>query len=145
MRRLQITIAAVLGAIALGALAMPAKPAVRLEPVYVEGGQYTARLYQSSRSWRLMPIDGQDLVISNPDIYCRSDAAAPSGVWLVGRDPAGGLELRAPSATALANGQPDHLAMLPCGQPAVAGAALHAPQALLDWIGGHNGAVYIGD
>ena len=143
MRYLQLLLAATLGAIALVAAAMPGKPEPRLEPVYVEGGQYTARLHQASRNWRLMPIDGQDLVITNPDIYCRADASAPEGVWLVARDPAGGIELRAPSDTLLPAGHEGRIALLPCGAGPGSGAALHAPQALIDWLAANNGAVFI--
>jgi hypothetical protein len=125
---------------------MPSRPAApRAEPVYVEGGQFTARLHQATRHWRLMPIDGQDLVVTNPDIYCRADAAMPGGLWLVARDPRGGMELRAPSDTALPDGHAGRIALLPCGADAAEGAALHAPQALLDWLAAHNGAVWIGD
>jgi hypothetical protein len=146
MRRLQLLLAAGLAAIAAVAAAMPSKPvAHRAEPVYVEGGQYTARLHQSTRHWRLMPIDGQDLVVTNPDIYCRADAAVPGGLWVLARDPAGGIELRAPSDTALPEGHAGHIALLPCGADATDGDALHAPQALLDWLAAHNGAVWIGD
>lgn len=149
MRYVQMILAAALGAIALVAVAMPARPEPMPEPVsspvYVEGGQYTARLHQNSRSWRLLPVDGQDLVITNPDIHCRSEAVAPAGLWLLARDPAGGMELRAPSATALPKGHEGRIALLPCGAPAGSSAALHAPQALIDWLAANNGAVMIGD
>jgi hypothetical protein len=147
MRRLQLLLAAALATLALVAIAMPLPtPATPTpEAVYIEGGQYTARLHQASRHWRLLPLDGQDVVISNPDIYCRANAAAPAGVWLVARDPAGGLELRAPSHTALPDGHDGRIALLPCGRDAHGVAALHAPQALLDWLGSHNGAVMIDD
>jgi hypothetical protein len=92
-----------------------------------------------------MPVDGQDLVIVNPDILCRADVAAPAGLWLVARDPAGGLELRAPSHTLLPDGHEGRIALLPCGPKAQGVTALHAPQVLLDWLGAHNGAVMIGD
>lgn len=145
MRRLQLLLAAALAAIALVASAMPATPALAPEAVYIEGGQYTARLHQATRHWRLLPIDGQDLVVVNPDILCRADVAAPAGLWLVARDPAGGLELRAPSHTVLPDGHEGRIALLPCGPKTQGVAALHAPQALLDWLGAHNGAVMIGD
>ncbi len=149
MRYLQLIVAAALGALALVAVAMPPKSTTASgsppAPVYVEGGQYTARLHQDTRSWRLLPVDGQDLVITNPDIYCRSSAAAPVGLWLLARDPAGGIELRAPSDTALPAGHAGRIALLPCGAPPVPGAALHAPQALIDWLAANNGAVLIGD
>jgi hypothetical protein len=149
MRYVQMILAATLAAIALVAAAMPTPPApaaeAGLEPVYVEGGQYTARLHQTSRSWRLLPVDGQDLVITNPDIYCRSEAAAPVGLWVLARDLDGGIELRAPSDTALPTGHDGRIALLPCGVPSRNGAALHAPQALIDWLAANNGAVLIGD
>lgn len=146
MRRLQLLLAAGLAAIAAVAAAMPSKPAApRAEPVYIEGGQYTARLSQSNRHWRLMPVDGQDLVVTNPDIYCRADAPVPGGLWVLARDPAGGVELRAPSDTVLPDGHAGHIALLPCGAEVAQGEALHAPQALIDWLAAHNGAVWIGD
>lgn len=149
MRYLQMILAAALGAIALVAVAMPGRPQPIPEPlpaaVYVEGGQYTVRLYQNSRSWRLLPVDGQDLVITNPDIHCRSEAVVPPGLWVLARDPAGGIELRAPSDTALPEGHEGRIALLPCGVASGSRAALHAPQALIDWLAANNGAVMIGD
>lgn len=147
MRRLQLLLAAALVAIAaVATAAMPSRPAApRAEPVYVEGGQFTARLHQATRHWRLMPIDGQDLVVTNPDIYCRADATMPGGLWLVARDPSGGMELRAPSDTALPDGHAGRIALVSCGTEVADGDALHAPQALLDWLAAHNGAVWIGD
>jgi hypothetical protein len=147
MRNARIAVAALLGALALTALAMPTTSAKSLDPpVYIEGGQYTARLDQASRTWRLMPLDGQDLVISNPDIYCRADAPAPVGIWLVAHNEDGAMELRAPSDTALPAGHPGSIAVKACGEPALAGTqVLHAPRGLIDWLGAHSGAVYIGD
>lgn len=144
MRYLRLLFAAVAASIAVAAAAMPGRPQPRVEPVYVEGGQYTARLFQATRSWRLMPVDGQDLVITNPDIYCRTDAAAPKGLWLVARSPEGRVELRAPSATALPDGHAGQIALLPCGTDGEP-TALHAPQTLIDWLAAYNGAVYIDD
>lgn len=149
MRYLQAIFATILGTLAVVAVAMPTRstPAAepRLEPVYIEGGQYTVRLHQDTRTWRLLPADGQDVVISNPDIHCRSDATAPVGMWLLARDPAGGIELRALSDTALPEGHAGHIALLPCGARSLSGAVLHAPQALIDWLAANNGAVLIGD
>lgn len=147
MLRLHLLLAAGLASVAAGAAVatLPTRTtAASAEPVYIEGGHYTARLHQSTRLWRLLPLDGQDLVLTNPDIQCRADAAIPAGLWLVARDPRGGMELRAPSGTALPEGHAGHIALLPCG--AVADdRALHAPQALIDWLAAHNGAVMIGD
>jgi hypothetical protein len=145
MRTLRLLFATVAALVAVAAAAaMPGRPKAPLEPVYVEGGQYTARLFQTTRSWRLMPVDGQDLVVTNPDIYCRTDAAAPKGLWLVARTPQGQVELRAPSATALPDGHAGQIDLLPCGSDGDA-TALHAPQALIDWLAAYNGAVYIDD
>jgi hypothetical protein len=144
MRYLRLLFAAAAATVAVAAAAMPGRPQPQIEPVYIEGGQYTARLFQSTRSWRLMPVDGQDLVITNPDIYCRTDAAAPKGLWLVARSPDGRVELRAPSATTLPDGHAGQIDLLPCGADGDT-TALHAPQALIDWLAAYNGAVYIDD
>ena len=113
-------------------------------PVYVAGGQYSATLDQRSRNWRLLPLDGQDLIVANPDIYCRADAAIPGGIWIVATNPAGGVELRATSQVDLPSGYPAQISLSACGD-AGESIALHAPQALIDLLAGSTGAVYVHD
>jgi hypothetical protein len=143
-RRRIVTALALLGAAALAGAAVPTpKPAVPLDPVFVEGSQYTATLDQGTRNWRLLPLDGQDVVIANPDVWCRADAAVPKGVWLVSRDAQGGIELIAPSVTALPKGHSGRVALLPCGSDEESVNALHAPQMLIDLLATNAGAVYV--
>ena len=145
MRRRRIVVAAVLAALALGAAAVPAPaPKPTEPPVYVAGSQYSAVLDQQTRHWRLLPLDGQDLILANPDVYCRADAAIPNGVWLVATDPAGGIELRATSCVSLPAGYPAQVALRACGDAGDA-TALHAPRALIDMLAGNTGAVYVHD
>lgn len=144
MRPLQLLATTVLSALAVAALAMPVPAAAPVQPVYVAGGQYRAALNQSTRYWTLMPPDGQDLVVGNPDLYCRADAPLPQGIWLVARDAEGAVELRAPSHTALPPGYPERVALKSCADRSP-GTALHAPQALIDWLAANTGAVYVHD
>jgi hypothetical protein len=145
MRRLRIVVAAVLTALALGAAAVPAPAPKPVEPpVYVAGSQYSAVLDQQTRHWRLLPLDGQDLILANPDVYCRADAAIPAGLWLVATDPAGGLELRATSGVSLPAGYPAQVALRACGEAGDA-TALHAPRALIEMLAVNTGAVYVHD
>jgi hypothetical protein len=148
MRHRRIVVAAVLAALALGAAAVPAPAPRPVEaPVYVAGSQYSAVLDQETRHWRLMPLDGQDLIVANPDVYCRADAAIPAGLWLVATDPAGGVELRATSLVALPAGYPAQVALRACGDAGNAGdvAALHAPRAFIELLASNTGAVYVHD
>ena len=148
MRRRRIVVAAVLAALALGAAAVPAPAPQPVEaPVYVAGSQYSAVLDQETRHWRLMPLDGQDLIVANPDVYCRADAAIPAGLWLVATDPAGGVELRATSQVALPSGYPAQVALRACGDTGDDGdsTALHAPRAFIELLAGNTGAVYVHD
>ena len=145
MRRRRIVVAAVLAALALGAAAVPAPaPKPTEPPVYVAGSQYSAVLDQQTRHWRLLPLDGQDLILANPDVYCRADAAIPNGVWLVATDPAGGIELRATSAVLLPTRHPPRTARYASRVPG-ATIARPAPRALIDMLAGNTGAVYVHD
>ena len=148
MRRRRIVVAAMLTALAVGAAAVPAPtPQPLAAPVYVAASQYSAVLDQRTRHWRLLPLDGQDLIVANPDVYCRADAAIPAGLWLVATDPAGGTELRATSQVALPAGHPAQVALRACGDSDAVGdaAALHAPRAFIELLAGNSGAVYVHD
>ena len=144
MRYLKLALTLALGATAMVALARPNLPAEPESPVYLEAGQYRAVLDQTHRYWKLLPLDGQDLVVSNPDIYCRADARVPAGLWLVGRDDAGRVELRAPSATTLPDGHDGTIALRACNEGG-GSEALHVPVTLLDWLAANAGAVWIDD
>lgn len=112
-------------------------------PVYVAGSQYSAVLHQRDRSWTLISLDGADVRVAHPDARCALDAPVPRGVWLVARDPAGGLELRALSATRLPTDHRGRVALRACGEDAAEGPLLRAPQSLIEWLGGTAGAVYV--
>ncbi len=143
-RRRIITAISLLAAAALAGAAVPTpKPVAPIEPVFIEGSQYTATLDQTTRNWRLLPLDGQDVVIANPDVWCRADAAIPSGVWVVTRDAEGGIELTAPSVTALPAGHTGVVALHPCGRHEDDDDALHAPQLLIDLLATNAGGVYV--
>jgi hypothetical protein len=144
MRRRQIITSAVLSAIAVAAMAVPAPAAKPLDPVYIPAGQYRAELNQTTRNWTLMPVDGQDLVVSNPDVFCRADPAVPKGLWFVGRGANGDIELVASSQTTLPLGYPERIALRNCDEKSP-GTAIHAPRALVDWLAVNAGAVYVND
>jgi hypothetical protein len=145
MRYIKLTALIVLGIAAVAAFAK-SDPVITppLEPVYIEGGQYSARLDQATRTWRLMPMDGQDMVVSNPDIYCRSDAPAPRGIWVIVHGEHGQLELHAPSDTVLPPGHSGRIALRDCAEPVLADqATLRIPSGLVEWLSVHSGAVFI--
>lgn len=146
MRYFGLMLIVALAALALSATAKTTPVASPLAPIYDEGGHFTARLNQGTRTWRLLPFDGQDLVIGNPDIYCRSNARVPEGLWVVAPVAGGGIELRATSGTIVPEGHNGLIALRACGESAATDSAtLHAPQVLIDWLTAHSGAVFIDD
>ena len=106
---------------------------------YQAGGQYTATLDQSRNQWRLLPLNGQDLIIDTG--HCATGAMASPGLWLLVRDARGQMALLAPSTTALPAGRSDHVALRSCDQARDRDIAV--PQALLDLLIATTGAVYV--
>jgi hypothetical protein len=107
-------------------------------PYYAEG-QFTARFEQTRNTWRLLPIDGPDRLIDAG--ACSTGATAPAGVWLLVVSADGRAELVAPSATPLAAGEPDRIALRACDQ--ASGRELAVPQTVIDLLASGTGAVYV--
>ena len=131
-----------LAAALLLAVAPAGASVARSHPAYQPASHYGATLEQSSGRWLLHALDGQDLVVSVP-ADCHAAARLPAGLWLVSRDEAGGLRLRAPSTTPLPAGHDGELAVRACDQ--AEGAALALPGQLIDWLAASTGAVWIDD
>jgi hypothetical protein len=121
------------------AATLPAAPDDEAAPVYAAGGQYSARYDQTRNTWWLLPVDGPDVVVDAG--ACSTGATAPPGVWLLVVDRDGRAELVAPSATRLADGAPDHIALRACDQ--ASGRELAVPRDLLELLTTHTGAVYV--
>lgn len=110
------------------------------KPVYFEGGQYSAALAQGARQWRLQPLAGNDVEVT--DRACINRTHVPDGVWLVSRDAAGKLQLLAPSSTLLPAGYPEQIELRACGDPG-SGLALQVPPVVLAWIENNVNSVLI--
>jgi hypothetical protein len=108
---------------------------------YVAGSQYTAELNQTTGHWRLMPANGQDVVIDTGT--CATGAVHPKGLWLLVRDASGRPELLAPSTTPLPIGSPDRIAIRSCDQ--ATGNELAVPQVVIDLLTADTGAVLLND
>lgn len=132
-------------ALALSAGAAANAPLESLQPVYLEGGQYTAVLNQRTQSWRLLPADGVDLAVNSAESGCNPGGRLPPGLWLVTQDGAGRPTLVAPSHTVLPDGHPEQVALRACGQPADGQPYVAAPQALIEWLSYSTGAIYVED
>ena len=124
----KLGVSAIAGCIALSALASTRLPP---KPVYFESGQYSATLAQGARQWRLQPLTGDDVEVT--DRACINRTHVPDGIWLVSRDGDGGLHLLAPSSTILPTGYPEQIALRACGD-AGTDTALQVPPVLLAWI-----------
>jgi len=107
--------------------------------LYTPGSEYTATLDQTRSLWRLMPANGQDVVIDTG--ACATGAMVPTGVWLLVVDGQGRPELVAPSVTRLPSGSPDRIALRPCDQ--AHGRQLAVPQTVLDLLAASTGAIYV--
>ena len=68
-------------------------------PYYAAGSQYTARYDQTRNTWRLLPVDGPDLVIDAGD--CSTGATASPGLWLLAVDAEGRISNESPVGRAL--------------------------------------------
>ena len=108
---------------------------------YTAGSQYTAELNQTTGHWRLMPANGQDVVIDTGT--CATGAVHPKGLWLLVRDANGRPELLAPSTTPLPAGSPDRIAIRACDQ--ATGRELAVPQVVIDLLAADTGAVLLND
>ena len=108
---------------------------------YTAGSQYTAELNQTTGHWRLMPANGQDVVIDTGS--CTTGAMHPNGLWLLVRDAEGRPELLAPSSTPLPAGTSERIAIRSCEQ--ARGNALAVPQVVIDLLAADTGAVLLDD
>jgi hypothetical protein len=133
-------VAAVAAPGAASAASTPTLPTADADdaPYYAEG-QFTARFDQTHNTWRLLPIDGPERVIDAG--ACSTGATAPAGVWLLVVSADGRAELVAPSATALAAGEPDRIALHACDK--ASGRELAVPQTVIDLLATGTGAVYV--
>jgi hypothetical protein len=130
-------------ALALSVGAAANVPVESLQPVYIEGGQYTAVLSQRTQSWKLLPADGVDLAVNAAESGCNPGGSLPPGLWLVSQDQAGRPVLVAPSATGLPDGHPEQVALRACGEPADGQPYVAAPQGLIEWLGYRTGAILV--
>lgn len=112
-----------------------------LSPVYTSG-QYGAVLDQSSQQWRVQPLVGEHVTLTNRDPNCLSTAVLANGLWLVGRDQHGRLELVAFSDTALAPGAPNFVALRSCDEP-IEGLSVRVPQQVMQALTNNVGTVLI--
>ena len=87
------------------------------EPLYIFDGQYTATLEQSAHRWRLLPLRGDEVDVTDHAKDCGSRKPIPNGLWFVSQDDNGQPLLVAPSVTALPAGFPQHVALRACGEP----------------------------
>lgn len=115
------------------------------EPIYITDGQFTATLEQHSHRWRLQPLRGDEVDITDRSTTCGSHAPIPHGLWYVSQDEHGRPQLVAPSVTALPNGYPQTVALRACGDQAGDSVALFVPAVALAWINDHVGSVLIDD
>lgn len=115
------------------------------EPVYITDGQFTATLEQHSHLWRLQPLRGEEVDISDHSDACGSRQPIPHGLWYVSQDGSGQPQLVAPSVTPLPSGYPQHVALRACGDNAGDAVALFVPAVALAWINDHVGSVLIDD
>lgn len=134
-----------IAALALSAGVAANAPLESLQPVYIEGSQYTAVLSQRTQAWRLTPASGSDLAVSAAGTRCNAGGALPEGVWLVTQDGDGHPVLRAPSTTVLPDAFPEQVELLACGEPNNGEPYVAAPQALIDWLAYSTGAIYVED
>ncbi len=133
---------------ALTTLAIPnvgaAQQESALDPVYMEASQYTAMLQPQLHTWTLAPQIGSPVEIRSAE-PCPHQVVPSKGLWVIGRDANGGIELIAPSATLLAAGQSDRIALRSCetANDASAGPAYGVPESVLDMLAANSGAVLV--
>jgi len=138
------TLSALIAATALSAGAM-AGASTTYEPIYITDGQFTATLEQHSHRWRLQPLRGDEVDVTDRSQSCGSTKPIPHGLWYVSQDDRGHAQLVAPSVTALPSGFPQHVTLLACGEKAGDSVALFVPAVALNWINDHVGSVLIDD
>ena len=138
------TLSALIAATALSAGAM-AGASTTYEPIYITDGQFTATLEQHSHRWRLQPLRGDEVDVTDRSQSCGSSKPIPHGLWYVSQDDRGRPQLIAPSVTALPSGFPQHVSLLACGEKSGDDIALFVPAVALNWINDHVGSVLIDD
>jgi hypothetical protein len=118
-------------------------------PVYVEGqspvytpGQYGAVLDQSSQQWRVQPLVGEHVTMTNRDPSCLSSAVLANGLWVIGRDAQGRFELVAASDTTLPSGAVGAIALRSCDDP-IEGLSVRVPPQVMSALTRYVGAVLI--
>ena len=136
-------LSALLVTLALGAGAAGATPTY--EAIYITDGQFTATLEQHSHRWRLQPLRGDEVDVTDHSKTCGSPAPIPHGLWYVSQDDRGQPQLVAPSVTALPAGFPQHVTLRACGDKTGDDVALFVPAVALTWINDHVGTVLIDD
>jgi hypothetical protein len=115
------------------------------QAVYFDGGQYTAALEQHTHHWRLLPMQGDDVDVSDGASACANRLHVPHGVWMVTRNTAGQPQLLAPSATLLPGGFPQQLELRACSDDVDDANVLRVPDVVLDWIKNNVSSVMIND
>ena len=118
--------------------------------VYFDNGQYTASLQQHAHHWHLLPLQGDDVDVTDHTSACENAVHIPHGVWMVSSNHAGQAQLLAPSATALPAGFPQQLQLRACSDHdnldnVDGSAALLVPAVVLDWIRSNVSSVMIDD
>lgn len=107
------------------------------------GGQYTAEFDSGVATWRLFPLVGSATELRSIG-DCRASAPTPAGLWLITRGADGTPVLLAPSVTVLPVGHPGRIRLAACGSDAHGTEpTLRVPEALLDWLADHSGAVLV--
>jgi len=110
-------------------------------PVYTPG-QYGAMLDQTTQQWRVKPLAGEHLTLTNRDPRCLSSAVLADGLWLIGHDPQGGLELVAASDTVLPADAATTVALRSCDDP-IEGLTVRVPAEVMHALATNVGAVLI--
>lgn len=107
------------------------------------GGQYTAEFDPGVDTWRLFPLVGSATELRSIG-DCSASETTPAGIWLVTRGIDGTPMLLAPSVTALPAGHPGRIRLAACGSDRQGTEpTLGVPEALLDWLADHSGAVLV--
>ena len=118
-----------------------------LLPQYTAGIDYTASLDARDQHWELQPQAGNAQVIAG-ESFCPRGVEPPIGLWLVGRDGDGKLELIAPSATLLPSGHSGRVAIRSCDDPELRQGRVQAygvPSTVYDNLANEHGSVFIHD
>lgn len=132
--------------IALSGAAAAQAPETLL-PEYTAGIDYTAVLDARDQHWELQPQTGEARVIAG-EAFCPRGIEPPAGLWLIGRDANGGLELIAPSATLLPTGHSGRVAVRSCDDQDLRSGRVQAygvPTAVYDRLADEHGTVLIHD